>query len=236
VGKIEIKTFWKIAAMPLVLLVFYLSFALVWTIFDLPRDQELVRVVYGWFTHYGLWIVFAAALLEGLLIVGQYFPGGFVIFVAVLSANRQIPRIAAVVTMVSIAFLISYLANYAIGKYGLYRLFLKFGLREPLEKAREKLQKSYLYAIFASYWASNFAAITSTAAGTLQLSLRSFIIYSVPSILIWNTLWSILIYIIGDKIWTLLGFKYALIVFGIWIAIVVGKYYLWDRKWQVESQ
>jgi len=230
VGKIEIKTIWKIAAVPVVLLAFYLSLALVWTLFDLPTDKELIAVVYGWFTHYGLWIVFVAALLEGLLVVGQYFPGGFVIFVAVLSANRHIPRIAEVVIVVSVAFFISYLINYAIGKYGFYRLFLKFGLREPLEKAREKLQQNYLYAIFVSYWSSNFAAISSTAAGTLQLSLRSFIIYSIPSTLIWNTLWGIFIYIIGDRIWTLLGFKYAILVFGLWIAIVVGKYYWWDRR------
>lgn len=228
--RIPWQTFWKIAAVPLMLLAFYLSLAVVWIALDLPTDQKLVAIVYGWFTHYGLWIVFVAAIFEGLLVVGQYFPGGFVIFVGVLAAGDNIPRIAAVVAIVSLAFLISYIANYAIGKYGFYRLFLRFGFRNALEKAQIKLRENYFSAIFASYWASNFAAITSTAAGTLQLSFRTFLIYSAACITMWGTFWAIFVSLVGDRIWTLLGFKYAMIVFAAWILLVVGKYYFWDRR------
>ena len=224
------RTILKIVALPLILLAFYLSLFVIWTAFDLPKDAALVEAITVYFNRYGLIIVFLGALIEGALLLGQYFPGGFIIVIGVLSAGKNIPRTIEVVAVVSIAFFIAYWFNYLVGKYGWYRLFLKFGLKGALERAQIKLQKHHLYAILASYWEPNVASITATAAGTLQLPLKEFLFFSAIGIVVWNTFWGTFVYLIGDQVFALAGFKYALLVFGIWMGILLVKYYFFDRK------
>ena len=228
--RIEWKTLLKIAAGPLILLAFYLSLWGIWTLFGLPKDDALIKVINDYFAQHGLWVLFLAALIEGALILGQYFPGGFVIFIGVISAGGNIGRIVTMVTIVSIAFFIAYILNYAVGRFGWYRLFLKLGLKGTLENAQTKLKRHFFWGIMASYWEPNLASITATAAGILQFSFKRFLLYSAISVLSWNTVWGIFVHFAGQTIFEYFGVQYAFIVFGIWIAILLLKYLLYDRK------
>ena len=224
------KTLLKVAAGPLILLAFYLSLWGLWVLFGLPKDQELIQIINDYFAKHGLWVLFIAALIEGALILGQYFPGGFVIFLGVISARDNIGRVVLVVAIVSLAFFIAYAINYLVGKHGWYRLLLKFGLRATLEQAQIKLQKHHLYAILASYWEPNLASITATAAGILRLPFKSFLLYSAIGIVIWNTVWGVFVHLLGQELFKFFGFKYAMIVFGIWVVILLGKYLVFDAQ------
>jgi len=81
--------FIKIISIPLILLVIYLSMYLIWGILGLPKESELLLIVKDYFSKYGLYIVFISALIEGFFLLGQYFPGGFVIFLGVISAYEN---------------------------------------------------------------------------------------------------------------------------------------------------
>ena len=74
------KNYLKIASIPVTLLVFSLIYNLLWIVFKLPKNDELVAIVGKFLDHYGLWVVFVSAFIEGVLIAGNYFPGGLVIF------------------------------------------------------------------------------------------------------------------------------------------------------------
>ncbi len=228
--KIEWRTILKIAAGPLILLGFYLSLWGVWILFDLPKDAELIAVINDYFAQHGLWVLFLAAFIEGALILGQYFPGGFVIFIGVISAGNDIARIFIVVALVCVAFFLAYTLNYAIGRFGWYRLFLKLGLRGAIENAQTKLRRQYFWGIMASYWEPNLASITATAAGILQFSIKRFLIYSAIAIVAWNTVWGIFVHFAGQTIFEYFGMQYAFMIFGIWIAVLLLKYLLYDRK------
>lgn len=228
--RISWQTFLKIAAGPLILLGFYLSLWGIWLLFDLPKDDEMVKIINDYFSKHGLWVLFIAAVIEGALILGQYFPGGFVIFIGVISAGDDIARVVLVVAIVSLAFFIAYLLNYLLGKFGWYRLLLKLGLRRALEDAQTKLKKQFFWGIVASYWEPNLASITATAAGILQYSWKRFLFYSLVGIVIWNTAWGIFVHVLGQELFRFFGFKYAIVVFAFWIALLVGKYLLFDRK------
>ena len=115
-------------------------------------------------------------------------------------------------------------------KYGWYRLFLKFGFGKGLQNAQTKLQKHELSAVIFSYWEPNLASITATAAGVLQIPLRRFQIKSIIGILVWNTFWGTLVAALGAKALELIGLKWVLIVFSVLVAILLGKYYLTNRK------
>lgn len=226
----RIKNSLKLLTVPLILFAIYLSMVAAWKIFGLPTDDEQFEVIKQFFTTYGLWVVFIGALIEGFLLLGQYFPGGFIIFLGVISAGKDIPRAIEVVAVVSLAFFISYTLNYWVGKYGWYNLLIKFGLKTALENAKEKLAKQGLNAVIFSYWEPNLASLTATAAGILRISLKQFLIYSTIGIIIWNTFWGTLVFSLGDNALELIGFKYVIIIFLGWFGVLLLKKYLSDRK------
>jgi len=225
-----IKDSLKILAVPLILFAIYLSMAAAWKILGLPTDDEQFDIIKQFFISHGLWVVFIGALIEGFLLLGQYFPGGFIIFLGVISAGKDIPRVIQVVTVVSLAFFISYTLNYWVGKYGWYNLLIKFGLKTALESAKEKLAKQGLNAVIFSYWEPNLASLTATAAGILRVHLKQFLIYSTIGIIIWNTFWGTLVFSLGDSALKLIGFKYVIIIFLGWFCILLFKKYLSNRK------
>jgi len=226
----RIKEILKLSTIPLVLMGIYLSMIFLWKLFSFPPPEELVIIVSSYFEKYGLLIVFIAALIEGVLLIGQYFPGGFIIFLGVISAAGNVLRAVNVILVVSLAFLISYYVNYLIGKYGWYKLFSKFGLKQSIDNSKKRLLKHGLKAVLFSYWEPNLASITATAAGILQLSARKFILYSMFGILIWSTFWGVLIFNIGEAALKLTGVKYITLIFLIWITIIIIGYFIREKR------
>ena len=222
------KDLFKLLSAPLILLAIYLVMALLWKLFNLPSDDQMLVIVKGYFARYGLWVVFISALIEGFLLLGQYFPGGFVIFLGVISAGRNIPRAAEVVSVVCVAFFISYTLNYWVGKYGWYRLLVKFGLAKSLQHSKEKLLKQGLNAVIFSYWEPNLASLIATAAGILQIPLGKFSAYSAIGVVGWSIFWGTLVFSLGEAALNIIGIKYVLFIFGAWVAIIILKKYVWS--------
>lgn len=236
-GYFEIsKSILKAIAVPLSFLVVYLTLIALWETFGLPPQEELIKIIKNYFVGYGLWVVFVGALVEGVLLLGQYFPGGFIIFLGVISAGRDIPRVINVVLLVSTAFFVAYYLNYLMGKYGWYRLFLKFGLKNSIESSQKRLSKHALKGILASYWEPNLASITATAAGILQIPLKIFLTYSLIGIAVWNTFWGTFVFIMGDVALKLAGRKYLISIFLIWILIVGMASLVKARKKRLEAE
>lgn len=231
----KVKEILKLLSIPLVLLGFYLLMYVAYEFLGLPSDDQLLVIIKEWFAKYGLLIVFVGALIEGFLLLGQYFPGGFIIFLGVISAGKDIPRASLVVAIVCVSFFIAYTLNYLLGKYGWYKLLIKFGLGESIEKSKEKLVKQGLNAIFFSYWEPNLASLTATAAGVLQVSLKKFSLYSGVGIILWNIFWGTLVYLLGESALKIMGLKYVLVIFSVWICIIILKKYFFDNRSKKES-
>lgn len=219
----KINDFLKLVSIPLLLLAAYFLMYFIWQIFNLPESDDLIVIVKSWFQDYGLWIVFVSALIEGVLLFGNYFPGGIVIFLGVISADGDVERTVWVVFLVCLALFFAYLINYMLGKYGWYKLLIKFGMKESIEKQKEKLGKHQFSAIMGSYWFPNLASITSTAAGILKLPIKKFLFHSAIGVLIWNTFWGILVASLGEKALDMISLKLALLILGIWIAVILIK-------------
>lgn len=224
---------WKkilaLLAIPLILLVAYLTMFFAWRFFGLPGDDEMKEVIKTYFDNYGLLIVFIGALLEGVLLVGQYFPGGFIIFFGVVSANGNVVRAAEVVGVVCISFFTAYYLNYLMGKYGWYKLFVRFGLEKSIEDAKKKLVRHELNAVLSTYWEPNLSSITATAAGILHIPRPRFFAYSAIGILIWETFWGVTVFSFGQKAFDLIGIKFVLFVFIVWVAIILIKHFVFGK-------
>lgn len=219
------KNILKKVALPLLFLGVFLSLYLVWKILGLPPEDGLIQMAREYFERYGLLVVFISAVIEGLLLVGWYYPGSLVIFLGVIFAGKDIPRVIAVVSVVTIGLFIAGIINFFVGRHGWYRLLLVFGLKEPLESAQHRLTKYGLSAIFISYWHPNLAALTSTSAGLLQFPFRKFFMYSLCATILWNIFWGALVYFLGEASLSLVGLRFVIIAVIVWIA-----FRLWFKK------
>lgn len=227
--KAEFYSILRLLAVPLLVISLFLLLTLAERFFHFSLKDSLVLFMKERFEQHGYWLIFLSALIEGVLILGEYYPGGFIIFVGVVSAGKDISRVSKVVLTVSLAFLIAYHINYLVGKHGWYKLFLRFKLQEPLERAQKRLSKHAFNAIMLSYWEPNLASVTATAAGILQVPLRRFFRFSLFSILVWNAIWGALVYSLGEAAIQALGKKYILGVLTAWFLFVLVKA-LFNRK------
>lgn len=233
---LKLKEIAKIVSVPLTLVAIYFSMMVVWKIFDLPSDEKLIGIIQDFFVAHGLIVVFVGAFIEGFLLLGQYFPGGTIIFLGVISAGSDPVRAAVVVSTVSVAFVLAYTANYLIGKYGWYRLLIKFGLRKSLDKAQKKLLDQGLNAIIFSYWEPNLASLVATAAGILRVPFRRFEQFSIFGVFIWNLFWGTLVFLLGAEALKLIGIKYVAVIFAGWIAIMLVKHYIVKAKNNISKE
>ena len=209
----------RIIALPLGILATFLVLYAIWVALDLPPEETLIGIAKGYLDRYGVAIVLVGAYLEGLLLIGWYFPGTLVVIFALIVAGQDVSRVAQVAALAGTGLFGAYVTNFFIGKYGWYRMLLAFGLREPLEKAQSRLTQYGLSAIFTTYWQANLASVISTAAGILQLSVPRFLVYSLAAEAFWITFWSTLIFFLGRSALSLAGFRIILFALLIWIAL-----------------
>jgi membrane protein DedA with SNARE-associated domain len=217
------KNIWNTIKLPVLLLGIVLTLSLFWKILDLPPEDQLIEIARKYFDKYGLIVLLISAIIEGVLLVGWYYPGSLVIFLGVIFAGKNVSLAIETVLIITLGLYLAYLINYILGKYGWYRLLLAFGLSKPLEKAQLRITKYGFSGILLSYWHPNLAAIASTAAGTLQFSWRKFLIYSLISVSIWNIFWGTLVYFLGEASLGIVGLKFVLIAIVGWIIVNLIK-------------
>ena len=224
--------FIKRLALPLLLLGAVLMLYLIWLVLDLPAESELMAIAQDYYNRYGLLTVFVSALMEGLVFVGVYYPGSLVIFLGVIFAGKDIGRVIEVVAVVDIGLELGCIINFFLGKYGWYRVLLKFGLKEPLQHAQQRLKHHEKTAYVMSFWQPSLAAFTSTAAGILQLPFWRFFLFSFGIGTAWSVFWGALIYFLGEASLGIVGLRFVLVALAVWILIrlVFSKPPLQDQK------
>lgn len=219
------KIDFKKALLPLSILGVFLLIYLAWRFFGLPPEEKIIEIARFYFDQYGLVILLVSALIEGTVLVGWYYPGSLIIFLGVILAGKDVSRVAEVVTVITAGLFFAYILNFLLGKYGWYRLLLKFGLREALGDAKERVTKHGLVAIFMSYWQPNLAALVAISAGILDFSFKKFLIYSLVAAALWNTFWGVLVYFVGKSALSLVGIRFVLLAIFLWVV-----YRIWNSK------
>jgi membrane protein DedA with SNARE-associated domain len=220
----------KIIAFPLGLLAFFVVLYAIWILLDLPPEETILRTARDLFERYGVVIVLVSAFLEGLLLIGWYFPGTLVIILGLILAGADLLRLAQVGVLAATGLFAAYVVNFLIGRHGWYRLLLAFGLKEPLENAQRRLTRHGLSAIFMTYWQPNLSSLVSTAAGILQFPFGRFVAYSLPATALWITFWSLLIYFLGRAALSLAGFRFIFIALVVWIVLRLLLYWMKRRR------
>lgn len=189
--------FWRSARLPLFGMAVVAALFALWHALDLPAPESLLPLLTTYLERYGLITVLIASLLESLLVLGWYFPGGVVIFLAVAASPTPEHAIFTVLAVIA-GFYIGYTLNFFLGKYGWYRLLLRFGIRKQLEDAEHKLERFGVRAIFSSYWMPGLGGLIATAAGTLQYQTPRFLFWSLIATTLWCAFWGAVVYALGQ--------------------------------------
>ncbi len=200
-------------------IVFFLSY-FVWQALHLPDQSEILVTAQKYFQEYGLIVVFLSAIIEALLLVGLYYPGGLVILLGVIFAGPNPLVVALTVSVVTLGMFAGYIINFFLGKYGWYKLLLRLGLAEEIQRAQGKLNKNGATAIILSNWHPNFGSIMATAAGILHFPLLKFLSISFFSSLAWNIFWGSVAFFFGDVAFSIIGPKFAFVVIVIWVIVI----------------
>lgn len=203
---------------PFILIAIALSAYYALKFFDLPSEDELLTRFRGWFEAYGYPMLLISATIEAMLLVGLYYPGSVVIFLGVILA-RNAEEVVYVVLTVSLGFFIASVINYGLGKYGWYKLLVRFGLSDSIERMRGKLSGAGVKTLLVSASIPNALSLAATAAGIISFPFVTFLLSTAIAVLLWNTMWGTLVGILGERALTLLGVKAVAAFIIIWILV-----------------
>lgn len=221
---------WRVLAPAVTTLLIVLSFYVLLRAFDFPTETELIPIARTYFEKYGLVTVFIGALGEGIFLFGLYFPGTFVILLGVLLAAGDIARLFSLWLVIVAGLTLSYSIDFLLGRYGWYRLFVSFGLRDALDRSREKLASRGLSAVLTSFWQINIAALIATAAGILRFRYPSFIICAAGAAGLWMAFWMTVITALGPSAMALVNLRFILAVLILWIGWLAFAIWYQDRR------
>lgn len=212
----------RLVLVPLILVGFFTVFVLLYRALELPNPEELIQRAESLLAEHGYWVVFVAALAEGLLLVGWYLPGSLVIVFAMVVSRDGILNPYAVVGTVILAFFVSVILNYILGRFGWYRLLVRFGLASPLEKMRLRAERKGARIIFATYFHPNVGTLAATSLGILQAPFGLFCLNSALALVVWNSLWGVAAFIVGPSILKLLNLWIAIPALLAWASVRIA--------------
>ncbi len=187
----KIYTFIKPGLFPFSICLFLLFFIVFYRLLNLPSPFELSKMIIGWFSMYGLSLLFVAAFIEGVFVFGMYFPGSLAIALAVYSLGKTPLDLLIIGSISFLAFLIANIINYYLGRFGYYKFLLLIGGKSSIDKMQSSMNKHGYRTFFLTGFFPNFIAITSVCAGISKLNIWRIIFFQATSLLFWVTVWTI---------------------------------------------
>jgi membrane protein DedA with SNARE-associated domain len=224
------KKYLNTVKIPLIVLSCFLLIGLTWKLFNFPSQQELIPIIKFYFDTYGIILVFIAAILESAFIIGMYAPGGTIIFLGVILSGGNPYQAILVVLSVIAGFLIGFTIDFYIGKFGWYRLFLRFGFESALEKTKAKIQKYGLSVPWIGYHNPDLGSFLATSYGILRFSYKRFLLITVFPVIAWCIFWGVIAYLLGMEAFKVIGYKMLFVIIGIWIIARIVEVKLNERK------
>ncbi len=231
-----IRTILKFAAVPLGLLIVFSIYVGLYNLFGLPTPKEILSLAKDSYSEHGYLIVFLGAIGEGLLMFNLYFPGSVMIVFGVTFSKGDPIRATILVMLTIIAFFITTVINYGLGKYGWYQVLVRLGLKQSLEKTRQRVEKRGLITLFITYVHPNLGVLTATSCGILKIPFMNFAFASVVALVLWNSLWGIIVYNFGSTVLRFATFSVFITLLVAWTIIAIIRALISNKRRNRESQ
>ena len=163
----------KIPWLPISALIFYLTAVILWTSNLIPPPTESLIFLEDLYNKYGLIGLSIATFLEGIVYLGLYFPGSFIILLSVMLSDGTFSSLFKISLVVALTLTLTSLINYWMGRYLMFK-----NLRESSSTTSNKATKG----LFVSTIHPNLLAFYFFNAGIKKQSF--FKILYVPFLMI----------------------------------------------------
>ncbi len=172
---------------------------------------------------YGYPIVWLAAMLENTFIVTWIVPGGTMVLLGGVYAQRGALDLPLVILVGWIGTFCGASIDYAIGRFGertwpLNRLLANTSVAGPLTIAGHMLARYGLWALLVSHFIGHIRSLVAVSAGLTRLPFWRFAVYEAPASLAWATLYALGGYFLADQIPL---FEWVLQRFGVVVVILM---------------
>jgi membrane protein DedA with SNARE-associated domain len=193
-----------------------------WIPIGLPAPDETVAIATNLFEKYGMIVLLIGAFVEGIFMVNLYFPGSFLILLAILVSSRTLPELAAITAIAWVAFSLASALNYFLGRYGFYKLLLFLGSPKLVEDMRAWMNKRGRWAILLSAFHPNFLAISVVSMGVAREGFFKSMFWSMVSLLFWvPVLTALMAFILPDANETDTYYWYLVLILLAWGCILI---------------
>ncbi len=140
-ANMDLKEFWKeIPKLPLTALVFYLFIVLLWNLQVIPSPSEIIIFLESLYIEYGKLGLFIAAFLEGIVYLGLYFPGSFIIALVIFVSEGSFNSILSIAFIVTLAWTITCIIDYLLGRL--------IPFKRKVVSNSKKLSKGFIFSFF----------------------------------------------------------------------------------------
>jgi len=173
---------------------FFLIYLLSYQHVGFPSPGELWLLGEQLFAQYGFWFLVFGVMIEGLFMVGFYFPGSVAILGSIVFLAKTFEDVVLVILVGSVSLIAINLVNYLLGKHGYYRLFNFLGAKKTLERMESRFKKSRQGVTFLFSSSPNFLAIASIYAGITQTKISKYFPFMAFCVFFWVTIVSAILF------------------------------------------
>ncbi|MCG8092941.1 MAG: VTT domain-containing protein [Candidatus Thiodiazotropha endolucinida] len=221
----KLKRFFAPGMVPFLLAIAFSLFTIIYKIADFPPPSEMAEIAKRFYNEYGIFSLLVAAFVEGLFMVNIYFPGSFVILLAVFLSTKGLDELGAIALVSWVGFVLAGQLNYWMGRAGFYKVLLRLGKRDSVQNMQEWMGKRGSLAIFIAAIHPNFLAISQVCMGISNEGYRKNFLFSAGSLLFWVPFWTVVAAVTlkqidlkdSNQAW------YVVIIFLVWGLVLVVK-------------
>lgn len=165
-------------------------------------DPDIViSYIQNFLSDWGLFFVFFIAFLESLVLIGSYIPGTIIVFGALSTMSSNITEFIFAGLLATLGIYLGYAIDFYIGrKYG-KKIIIYLNIEKYSEMIKDKIHKKGLifsFLFFCLPGVGGGGSLASLIMGSMHLDYKKFISIVLPSVVIWNMIWGILIYYFGS--------------------------------------
>ena len=222
---VRLKQYLEPGIFPFTLVVILALARFIWAPLGLPDTETLIQISRAFFEQYGYAALFVAAFLESLFMISFYFPGSFMVVLAIIVSDRSFYSLAVIACVGIASVLAATAVNYWLGREGFYRLLLRLGSRKIVERMQLWLDKYGLLTLFLSGMHPNFLAIANICMGIARVPLWRTVTYSFLTLLFWIPLQIFILgFILPDPLRNAPHYyTLAIVVFFLWGIFLVVR-------------
>jgi undecaprenyl-diphosphatase len=202
--------------------------------------QAFVSEVIDWlrpaYANAGYAIVPAAMFLESAVLLGVVVPGDVILAMAGVYAARGVMSLAVLIPLAALATTAGEVAGYWLGRrYGrsmIRRVPFADRFEHRLDRAADAIARNAGRTIVAGRFATGAAGAVPFAAGLSNVPFPRFLLFSIPTIVVWATALVLLGRLVGDHVETLdrIVSSFGWAVLGLIVFAVAGRW-AW-RRWR----